>query len=356
MAAGGRKPNFNDFYGQMEERDNEIDEAQEEVNLKKDRPMRSENSGNDEKGKPAAGFGTRNTCTDLVSDFWSLTWLATKSRWTRHPKTLQPKYLTEVLAGAGPRIYRREKYLPELKTAHYCPDGDKVKRCEEDVMSKPSTVCNWAKCKRTIPSPLKRCCRCYAVSYCDRQCQKKDFKNHKLMCWHIDRYDAAKARVYQAVRFFVDFRHAQDYTVLLSGMPKEKDYITGDFCNVLVQILGRVRNDFRFSFLVMDVEGSVTRVMVHDSRNIYRHPGPDSGRPESSRSLDSWLKPGNFMLLMGAHWRDFCDGIPGIRINDLDAVYFIDMTDKQASPAYKEYMGKFVGFENLRVNLILDKA
>ncbi|GFR70956.1 MYND finger [Elysia marginata] len=213
-----------------------------------------------------------------------------------------------------------------------CTDGDKVKRVEGDVMSEPSTVCNF--CGKTSTEPLKRCSRCLAVSYCSKQCQRDDFKDHKSFCHRCHRLDIARARVYPAVRFFHDLQHGKDYKVLLRDMPTEEEYQRGAWCNLVVEILGQLPHCFRFSCLVRDLSGQVTRIIFHDESNVYVHPSLDKGQP-SSHGLASSFVPGHFLLLVGVHWRFFKDGLAGIRINDLASVYLIDMSGHAMSPEYR---------------------
>ncbi|GFR87679.1 abhydrolase domain-containing protein [Elysia marginata] len=87
---------------------------------------------------------------------------------------------TEWFGGPGPRVYRRAVSEAENMAVELCPDGDKVTRNDKDVMSEPSTVCNF--CRKTSTEPLKRCARCRAVSYCNKTCQRDDFKQHKEFC------------------------------------------------------------------------------------------------------------------------------------------------------------------------------
>ncbi|KAK3752482.1 hypothetical protein RRG08_032773 [Elysia crispata] len=240
---------------------------------------------------------------------------------------------TEWLGGPAPRQYRREKFLAEKMPSIICEDGAKVKRSDTDVLSKPSTICNL--CRKTSPEPLKRCARCLAVSYCSKDCQRCDFMNHKMFCRRCDRYDIARARVYPAVRFFLDFRHPRDYSVLLADMPTEQQYQCGIWCNILVEMLGQIPHFCRHICLVRDLSGRVTKVVFHDEKNLYIHPSL-SVMQSLPHSLNSCLIPGNFLLLVGVHWRNFHDGTVGIRVNDLFCAYFINMADHPFSRDYKE--------------------
>jgi splicing suppressor protein 51 len=51
-----------------------------------------------------------------------------------------------------------------------------------DSSSSSSTAC--AKCQKAAgpANPLKRCAKCREASYCNRECQKADWKNHKKDC------------------------------------------------------------------------------------------------------------------------------------------------------------------------------
>jgi splicing suppressor protein 51 len=52
-------------------------------------------------------------------------------------------------------------------------------------MADTSTIPKCAACHKTDSgsgNPLKRCAKCQTTSYCSRECQKADWKNHKKVC------------------------------------------------------------------------------------------------------------------------------------------------------------------------------
>ncbi|RUS68652.1 hypothetical protein EGW08_023586 [Elysia chlorotica] len=259
----------------------------------------------------------------------------------------------EWTGGSGPRVYRRPRHLAKGMANESCPDGPKVKRGELDVMSEVCIICNL--CKKTSPEPLKRCARCCAVSYCSKECQLADFKAHKIFCWRCDRFDIARARVYPALRFFPDLKHAKDYSVLLRDMPTEQQYERGAWCNLLVEIQDLVYHPWgRYTCLVGDLSGDVTRVVFHDQSNEYRHPNLDKGRSSTS-PLNSCFLPGRFLLIMGVYWRQFQDGRPGIRINDLDSIYVINMADHEWPKHYRRSIEQAAKSNDLTKPLNMDE-
>ncbi|GFN75720.1 LPXTG-motif cell wall anchor domain protein [Plakobranchus ocellatus] len=247
--------------------------------------------------------------------------------------------------GPPPRLYRRSYQEAKEIEPEMCPDGKKIKRLENEVMSSPSNVCKF--CKKKSPEALKRCTRCQAVSYCDKDCQIVDFNNHKLFCRRCDRYDIARARVYPALPIFYNLRHGGDYTVLLREMPLEFDYNLGATrCNILLEFLGRFEHPYRYACYVRDLSGETRKIVFPDQSNLYCHPifGEPSAPP---RDLASCLKPGHFLLLVGVHWRFFSDGTVGIRVNDLKSMYIIDMADQHLSKTYKANMANMILVEEL---------
>ncbi|CAD6498992.1 BgTH12-04646 [Blumeria graminis f. sp. triticale] len=52
------------------------------------------------------------------------------------------------------------------------------------VSSNQPTVPHCGRCHRPYPvdKAAKPCAKCQSVSYCSRECQKADFRNHKKMC------------------------------------------------------------------------------------------------------------------------------------------------------------------------------
>ncbi|KAK3763759.1 hypothetical protein RRG08_065723 [Elysia crispata] len=287
MASRGQRSRFEDFYGSLEDEWRNSDSSRGHHSDQREATSAGEGQGcplREAKGDTVSASGS-NTAPD-----------ESQRRAPRPVKRLSVAYdpwrresvlRGEYEGGAGFRIYRRAQDVAERMTIETCTDGDKVKRREQDVMSKPCTVCHW--CGTVSPDPLKRFVRCLAVSYCNRQCQRQDFKNHKIYCRQFARLDTARARVYPAVRFFHGLRHAKDYTVLLDDMPSEQQHKAGATCNVLVELMGQIFHPYRYSCLVT-----------------------------------------------------FGDGVPGIRINDLDSVYIIDMGDLDMSKGYTKSMEQIV--------------
>lgn len=57
-----------------------------------------------------------------------------------------------------------------------------VENCENfDKVSRYGLICSFCKCSET-DTKFKRCSACQAIVYCSIQCQKKDWKHHKILC------------------------------------------------------------------------------------------------------------------------------------------------------------------------------
>ena len=63
-------------------------------------------------------------------------------------------------------------------------DDDKSSSSESSDQTKPTPrVCfNCSKSQAELPDPLKRCAKCQSEHYCSRECQKADWKVHKMVC------------------------------------------------------------------------------------------------------------------------------------------------------------------------------
>ncbi|GFN75724.1 hypothetical protein PoB_000223000 [Plakobranchus ocellatus] len=335
MATGGNSRNFDAFYGDLENDRQRANSSQpESVGADKSRGKSKASTKDHTSDKNKTS--TKDHTSDKSKSFGGAQ--------NKNQRKMSTEYReengfpaiavhTEWTGGPPPRTYRRNYQKVQKMRPQMCPDGEKVKRLENEVMSSPSNVCKF--CKKKSSEGFRRCSRCLAVSYCDRDCQKVDFNNHKLFCRRCERYDIARARVYPAVPIFCSLRHGGDFSVLLREMPLEFQYDLGDtLCNVLLEFLGQIFHICRYACLVRDLSGQTTKIVFHDPSNLYCHPvfGEPSAPP---RDLASCLKPGHFLLLVGVHWRIFMDGSVGIRVNDLNSMYIIDMADQEMSKEYK---------------------
>jgi mitochondrial splicing suppressor protein 51 len=52
-----------------------------------------------------------------------------------------------------------------------------------ETTSTSTPSCNTChKLQTDLPQPLKHCAKCQTTKYCSRECQKADWKNHKILC------------------------------------------------------------------------------------------------------------------------------------------------------------------------------
>ncbi len=75
-----------------------------------------------------------------------------------------------------------EKLLSNYKEMNKNGDGGKWWKVLENIVA--IKECNYVKCQRKDVK-LRICARCLAVYYCERKCQKKDWKMHKKDCFAI---------------------------------------------------------------------------------------------------------------------------------------------------------------------------
>ncbi|RUS69262.1 hypothetical protein EGW08_022976, partial [Elysia chlorotica] len=172
MATGRRKPRFEDFYGDVGHvGDDEGEDSRDTDNgpslvgpsraSKKNDSSEKKVPGPKDQGVPAWAGLERPRIRQVNEE--------------KNPWTSQVTTHIEWEGGPAPRCYRRSQREARRMTIEICQDGDKIKRSEQDVMSEPCTVCN--SCRKTSSVPLKRCQRCLAVSYCDKECQLQAFSD-----------------------------------------------------------------------------------------------------------------------------------------------------------------------------------
>ncbi|KAK6962043.1 hypothetical protein BgiMline_032111 [Biomphalaria glabrata] len=190
-------------------------------------------------------------------------------------------------------------------------DGD------EDTMK-------WEKCfycKKESYRMLK-CSRCRAGRYCNKECQKKDFPQHKKQCARVGRFIDAIKKIPRNILFqsILGFGVPEISTSLDCLGSTIQHMLFGPRYSVLLEIVGPYYHPFRHGVNVMDRDGKTTHILFHDPFGVYYH---QAGFFPLPIPLSACLKPGNFILLLDAHWHFFLDGTVGVRIDDLKDVRFI---------------------------------
>lgn len=71
--------------------------------------------------------------------------------------------------------------------------------------------------------------------------------------------------------------------------------------------------------------GETTQVLFYTDTPYYNHKMPGIFSVSVPIPLSLCIQPGNFILLLDAHWHYFLDGTRGIRIDDLCNIFFIFM-------------------------------
>ncbi|RUS75055.1 hypothetical protein EGW08_017191 [Elysia chlorotica] len=220
-------------------------------------------------------------------------------------------------------VYRRPAHLARLRGSQVCPDGQRVIPTKDDFGFEPTTFC--CMCRNVSLQPLKRCIRCLRLSYCDRQCQKQHFAIHVFMCKIFYQLDVARARIYEAVPFFYDLKHAKDYTTDVRDLPTQEEYLKGKWCNLLtvIETIDPERNEM----VVASFMGR-RRVFLPVGLECYTHPSFSKAQRQpgpwdctSSRVRDKMV------LIMGAYTAQVAGEPEGIKVDNLDALYVIDLSD-----------------------------
>ncbi|XP_059143810.1 uncharacterized protein LOC131931121 [Physella acuta] len=175
-----------------------------------------------------------------------------------------------------------------------------------------------------VSTQLLTCSRCSCTYYCNRDCQIQDFQKHKEFCRRAGKFcDAHKEAVLLMERSFDQILSS------FEQMPDEfeSDYNTSSTI-LMVQIVGSCNHPFRHAAEVMDVHGNTTNVFFYTPTNTYtRYIGLGPEGLVLNIDLEFCLTPKNFMILFDPRWHLFLDGTVGIRIDDMESVFFIPTID-----------------------------
>ncbi|BFZ06214.1 hypothetical protein BsWGS_09253 [Bradybaena similaris] len=172
--------------------------------------------------------------------------------------------------------------------------------------------------------PVLKCSRCKLATYCDKDCQKKDYKNHSNKCKRKAKFDTALSQVPHTLKISsILFMGSFEVSPILAAIPDEFSFmLLGPRCHAIVEIIDFHPHPFRYGAIVKDLIGETTQVLFYTDTPYYNHKMPGIFMPIP---LSLCIQPGNFILLLDAHWHYFLDGTRGIRIDDLSNIFFIFM-------------------------------
>ena len=95
--------------------------------------------------------------------------------------------------------------------------------------SAPDQQCTFCKKPQSdLPTALKTCAKCHTQSYCSRECQKNDWKNHKKTCAQnsatTTSAPAAGAGSHASTKPEVILKHAQQTVDLLTALSHDPNF------------------------------------------------------------------------------------------------------------------------------------
>ncbi|BFZ00774.1 hypothetical protein BsWGS_03813 [Bradybaena similaris] len=179
----------------------------------------------------------------------------------------------------------------------------------------------WGKCSYCKKKGYVLCCsRCKMSSYCDRECQKSHYPQHKEACRRKDRFNLVASKITHAlkrpfIRKYGGFLCSQR----LSDLPHESFYAEGARMVVMVEIVGPFFHPIRYGVVIRDVVGEESHIVFYNDK-------PDVFKDKISKveyPLPVCLCAGNFIILLDTYFHDFLDGTEGIRIDCLSQLHFI---------------------------------
>ncbi|XP_059161827.1 uncharacterized protein LOC131944942 [Physella acuta] len=233
---------------------------------------------------------------------------------------------------------------------------------------------------------LLTCSQCKKAKYCNRDCQKRHFKAHKIICLSTDEKEEGSfpfdltccfckgdKNVVICSRCKVSFcesqaclMHHNDVEMYLTKFMMVKSLVTGETLKrmekigfpslnmlspllsdlvdeysgvparvaICLEIVGPFFHIFRPSVIVRDLVGQATHIIFHD-KDILAYMTSGSSHMTSASNLQPstmrrvpigiCLKPGNMIILLGATWHHFMDGTLGIRVDSYETVQFFSI-------------------------------
>ncbi|CAL1532700.1 unnamed protein product [Lymnaea stagnalis] len=158
---------------------------------------------------------------------------------------------------------------------------------------------------------LKRCTRCLLAAYCNRECQRKDFRRHKTTCGEIVKFNAARDKidpVYLRNPFFMGVSYC------IGSLPETSHFnFLGQRLIVVVEIIGRVLYENSSTVKVRDVTNQFTHI-------IFKFKDTDE-----MAGLEYKLRLGTYVAILQAPLRisSYVNKTTDILIESLSQIYFI---------------------------------
>ncbi|XP_076454442.1 uncharacterized protein LOC143289327 [Babylonia areolata] len=216
------------------------------------------------------------------------------------------------------------------------PGGAKSNDIDSDSDKSPGPVGTCEGCKRTGQS-LKTCSRCCSASYCSKECQRDDWKQHKKDCKKIEKSRVQKD--WEAGKMFQELARAMDPSLTVTArrshrpplswtqavqearrlhqdktvLTKLRDVMEEEDLDPMLMtstvFLARLVKPhpyiFRHAWYLEDMKGQQVRIFFYLDHDV----------PEPYFRWQQ-LDVGNFVCLEHAYIHTFMDGTTGIRVDD----------------------------------------
>jgi len=178
-------------------------------------------------------------------------------------------------------------------------------------------------CKKT--GEMKTCGRCHNAKYCDSECQKKHFKDHKTGCkdFGLERF---KALIMGQCMYLISERGG---VCGLRDVEEDEESLL-DCTPLIVEIVGRIFHPFRIGIKVVDMYAETASLYFYnkeDTFTVWQKQGPVKVPKKYRRgqkfSMEECAQPGNFIVVYLPLWHYFGDGTKGLRMDEWNDFEFL---------------------------------
>lgn len=69
------------------------------------------------------------------------------------------------------------------RVVDYCKEFSDSFKADGEIILEKARICSVCRAEAPDGFLMKKCSRCWARYYCSTECQKTDWKTHKLDCW-----------------------------------------------------------------------------------------------------------------------------------------------------------------------------
>ncbi|GFO06167.1 LOW QUALITY PROTEIN: trap-like protein (trep) [Plakobranchus ocellatus] len=180
-------------------------------------------------------------------------------------------------------------------------------------------------CRWMAEKLLKRCQNCHFATYCSKECQKKDYKNHKTVCLNFTKVKEVLNNIPPPIHNMI-LQGRQKLNITYGLCPDINQVKMNTLrCALVVRIEGPCENTngSSFAFHINDIELRRARLLFYlPYDELCYLPPQENGIAPPPAPLRTLLTPGTIIAIMYLYWCLFLEET-GFRVDDMRNIFIL---------------------------------